>query len=55
MYDTDPAVQQTRQNIKNIKNRLETLNKILEQEDTIWKEQNVRDALTQNAKRSFAK
>jgi len=55
MYDTDPAVQQTREKIKNIKNRLETLNKILEQEDTIWKEQSVRDALIQNAKRSFAK
>ena len=53
MYDTDPAVQQIRQKIINIKNRLETLNKILEQEDTIWKEQNVRDALTQNARRLF--
>ena len=53
MYDADPAVQQIRQKIIHIKNRLENLKKILEQEDTIWKEQNVRDALTQNARRSF--
>lgn len=50
MYDTDPAVQQIRQKIIHIKNRLENLKKILEQEDTIWKEQSVRDALIQNAR-----
>ena len=55
VYDTDPAVQQIRQKIIHIKNRLETLNKILEQEDTIWKEQSVHDALTQNARKSFGR
>jgi hypothetical protein len=55
MYDTDPAVQQIRQKIIHIKNRLETLNKILEQEDTIWKEQSVHDALIQNARRLSAR